>query len=826
MSLVNLFKYSAVIILLFIFETCHCQENESSSDISLLINNGELKKAESLLLTKLSTPNLSDSEKYISQAFLADILFYREEYNMAIQNYSLSLTIAARNHQYTEIAEQYKNIAICYSQLFQYGEALKWHQQALDIFKQYSIEPNQTVLSILLSQSSIYGYIGANEQSLETISKAQKLAVKLKNMSALSDSYVRIAATNADRGEYQSAIEYLKLVDIKEMNDMSSLAWYYSLYSESLLNTGYTEKARTLIHDAINSSIIWTDEILHTFEIILLESYIQDKNMQQVDQSLNNFMKDQDRFRNSWLLNHMLAQKYMLQQNYEKSYDQIITAISIFFKTINKEGQSKRNLYFEIPEKLIEDGIESAMLLGKNQSVVMYKLFYLAFLAKQPIQVKKNTEQSVAGSDYNSDSAVVNDILSAEESINFNDIVRFSEFQSHIKQQEGYVFYLQIRQSYYALLIDNQQIITVKLEDKADKINNLVIQILSQIENNNPQWIDTSFQLHQALIHPLRTKGLQSLKYIHFIQDETLRFLPMDVLIDEQAKLLGDRHIISIMTVKALNKYILNKNNNTTHSSHLDLLGSGNGKIDVKNYWQTAYRNLNSTKNLAHADKELKYLKRNYQYTSLALDKEATEQKARETIATADGILHFASHGFDNPLAPAYSALILQPDKIHDGLLQAREISGLSTHANLVILSSCSSAKGGLSGLYGYNSGLAESFIIAGAKSVIGTLWDINDEKAYQFMQWFYQGLVKKMTVGEALAFAKKVAQISKWKPHDWSGFILLGQSDNMVLLIKNDKRWGLTTVLILAFLVLLIAFIIKFHISRINRYIHRLNRM
>jgi CHAT domain-containing protein len=286
----------------------------------------------------------------------------------------------------------------------------------------------------------------------------------------------------------------------------------------------------------------------------------------------------------------------------------------------------------------------------------------------------------------------------------------------------------------------------------------------------------------------------------------------MDLLIDEQGVFLSDRHDIAINTVKSLKKYLNSQNLSQPFEEEikLDLVGVSDGAIEIPSFWQTAYRNLNLAKtNLPNVNKELLQLNKSINNSTLTLGKNATETRTKHIIQNATGILHFASHGFDNPIAPAYSALVLKADDSNDGLLQAREISKLKTQALLVVLASCSSAKGGLSGLYGYSSGLAESFIHAGAKTVIGTLWDVKDKQTYQLMQWFYQGLSHHLTASKALSFAKKQARLSGWKTYDWAGFILLGQTDlKLNLIAKESMYWKIITALaLLIFIIVLYKF-------------------
>lgn len=801
-------KFYKQLLLLMIFITSSpLHGSETYKNILKLVNNGNLQQAELLSKQQLSAPSLSIDDEILYLAILGDIKFYGDAYVAAIEFYQQAVVKAKKTQNLKQVAEQYKNIAIGYSHLREYGESLRWQQKAWLILNKNNWKNSDIALSILLSQSSLYGYIGAYEQSLETIAKAQRLAIKLNNLSALSDSYVRVAALHSESNNYQAAINQLKLVDITLMNDRSSLGWYYSLYSEALIALNQSDQAQRLIEKAIDSKIQWTAENLHAFEVILLESYLQQQDIELAEQSIRNFKTNKENFETSWLLYYLQAQKFKLENKHKLSFDSNIQAISLFFKYDSWNRNSDKSLFFEIPLSLIEATIEDAMDIGLSDSNLIFELYYLAFLAKQPIQVKSGHDSTLKKINGGlAESAVINDILFGEASLNFSDRFKLAELQSEMNSDEGFVFYLSIEDKYYAMLVTQTALISTKLKLNFIEINNLVIQLLTHLEADNNDWIKTAHKLDSILINPLRNLGLEPLKTVHFIQDENLRFLPMDVLIDDQGSLLIDRHDIAINTVKTLKKHLQTRikaksnSGNQSNSTALNLVGISEGKLDIPSYWHTAYRNLNMSKNnLPHVNKELKHLEAEFSNSSLTMANQATETRAKNIISNAKGILHFASHGFDNPVAPAYSSLVLKSDNNNDGLLQAREISNLTTDAELVVLASCSSAKGGLSGLYGYNSGLAESFIFAGAKTVIGTLWDVKDQTTYKFMQWFYQGVSQQFTTSKALNYAKKQARQSGWKTYDWAGFILLGQTDlKLNLQTNNSYNWLYYSIIII----------------------------
>ena len=102
-------------------------------------------------------------------------------------------------------------------------------------------------------------------------------------------------------------------------------------------------------------------------------------------------------------------------------------------------------------------------------------------------------------------------------------------------------------------------------------------------------------------------------------------------------------------------------------------------------------------------------------------------------------IIHFATHAVASDSQPLYSTMILAPDAGagHDGFLQAYEVLRHPLQAELVVLSGCETALGAQDWGQGL-VGLVAAFQQAGARSVLATLWSI-DESTAGFMTGFYR---------------------------------------------------------------------------------------
>jgi tetratricopeptide (TPR) repeat protein len=147
-------------------------------------------------------------------------------------------------------------------------------------------------------------------------------------------------------------------------------------------------------------------------------------------------------------------------------------------------------------------------------------------------------------------------------------------------------------------------------------------------------------------------------------------------------------------------------------------------------------------------------------------------------------VIHVAAHGFSNESEPDRAALILFPGGGNeDGLWQAREIRQARLNAELVVLSACDTGTGRLAGQEGIMN-LARAFLTAGAKSVIASLWSVNDRTTATLMESFYEHLSTGLPVREALRqaqldFVKTYGD--KAHPYYWAGFEVIGDGTRRI---------------------------------------------
>ncbi len=146
----------------------------------------------------------------------------------------------------------------------------------------------------------------------------------------------------------------------------------------------------------------------------------------------------------------------------------------------------------------------------------------------------------------------------------------------------------------------------------------------------------------------------------------------------------------------------------------------------------------------------------------IKLGLDATETAVKQAELDQYKIVYFATHGLvsgelaDFSKGKAEPALVLtipeNPTELDDGLLQASEVSQLKLNADWVVLSACNTASPDSVGSEAL-SGLARGFLYAGARSLVVSHWDVDDEATAALMSKLFNiaKIHPELSHGEAL---------------------------------------------------------------------------
>lgn len=170
---------------------------------------------------------------------------------------------------------------------------------------------------------------------------------------------------------------------------------------------------------------------------------------------------------------------------------------------------------------------------------------------------------------------------------------------------------------------------------------------------------------------------------------------------------------------------------------------------------------------------------------NIVLTSEDANEDNFKIYASSSNLIHLSTHSF---LYKNQPLIILSQtnEEENDGFLEVSEIVQMNLNSDLVVLSSCRSGLGRIDEAEGI-IGMQKAFFEAGAKSVVVSLWDVNDKYTSFFMKDFYHHLSEGLNKSDALRSAK-LNFIKKYSanPYYWSAFILSGSHSKMKLEVAS----------------------------------------
>lgn len=168
---------------------------------------------------------------------------------------------------------------------------------------------------------------------------------------------------------------------------------------------------------------------------------------------------------------------------------------------------------------------------------------------------------------------------------------------------------------------------------------------------------------------------------------------------------------------------------------------------------------------------------------------QAREPAVRTALPKAQWV-HIATHGFvDQHHGESFAGLALTPplkstavQSSDDGLLQLFELYDLPLHADLVVLSACSTGEGDAVAGEGVLA-LSRAFVASGARRVIATQWTVDDDSTAALVAGLFDSLAAAELKGQSLDVAialrnakRSVRGQSRWaSPYYWAPFVLIG---------------------------------------------------
>jgi CHAT domain-containing protein/Tfp pilus assembly protein PilF len=325
----------------------------------------------------------------------------------------------------------------------------------------------------------------------------------------------------------------------------------------------------------------------------------------------------------------------------------------------------------------------------------------------------------------------------------------------------------------------------IRLPDRntlEQQVETLRFALMNPDQDNLSFFQQTGYFLYSQLIQPAET-FLTKKSRITILPDGILHYIPFEVLLTRES--VKDKDQLYGKMAYLGNKYPLCYGQSA--SVYLSMLEQSSAAraantemIELVAFGDPDYKD--TYKRLEFSGEEVQGIAGLFPEGSVRtfLGEGATEENAKtNNLLPAAKRIHFATHGVVDDKNPGRSGLVLSQEKstTEDGILRAEEISGMSLHADLVVLSACQSGLGRMIRGEGM-IGLSRSFMHAGVSSVVVSLWSVSDQSTNLLMQLFYENLIlQSLSPADALQQARisMIRENTYAHPFYWAPFILIG---------------------------------------------------
>jgi CHAT domain-containing protein/tetratricopeptide (TPR) repeat protein len=327
-----------------------------------------------------------------------------------------------------------------------------------------------------------------------------------------------------------------------------------------------------------------------------------------------------------------------------------------------------------------------------------------------------------------------------------------------------------------------------------------------------------SQQLYELLIEPI-SKLLpgDSQKTVVVIPHQSLWLLPFAAMRGKDGVYFGDQHVLTYAVSESTWQIVASRARSRDHrNASAWIVGNPQMPAEATKCETTFMMDpLPGAEQEAREIAELFRLQRAELFTGIQADR-----MRLDAWHPNFSVLHFATHGFACAADPLSSFIVLKaldaselkldPDSetvtltmdarypvtlvgakkllqnpnlprvqaiSYPGLLDARTIiNEFDLDADLVTLSACQTALGQLTGegLIGFT----RAFLTAGARSLLVSLWRVDDKSTQELMVSFYRQYLEHGNKGLALKFAMAETRSRHPEPKYWAGFTLVGLAE------------------------------------------------
>ena len=378
--------------------------------------------------------------------------------------------------------------------------------------------------------------------------------------------------------------------------------------------------------------------------------------------------------------------------------------------------------------------------------------------------------------------------------IKFNTkVVGTEETKRLIGRNKDFLSYIVSDSLLYILVVNREEthLESIKIDTGFNRLIARYRKLISEPDmNNNARTEFRQFQeygnrLYSLLIDPVKNYLISNnliispdnlLSYFPFETLVTSREIHTDLYYNRLSYLMNDYRIAYAYSATLLSESVPTRP--AFKNSTLALAPSYKTPILIDSISIKRQQSEGTLSDLIHAKEEVEFVRditSGIAYTGKSATKSVYEREAGKY-----DILHLAMHTVLKKLDPINSGMIFADTDsgTSNRYLHPYEIYNFPIKAKMVVLSSCYTGTGTLYAGEGVLS-LARGFIFSGSRSVVMSLWEVDDREGTEIIKAFYKNIKAGKQKSEALRIARldylKRADMLRAHPYYWSTLVNYG---------------------------------------------------
>ena len=800
-------------------------ETNNSSDSPDPIKDAQLNGELGMLYTQLedydrAKRHLNIAESLYTNLFQDEpwqinlIYEYQYRYHLSLEDTDAMIHYAKKSMQlysvmddkydedYLAEARAYNNLGIAYEMKFKYAEAVEAYQSGINIFDDF-IDQEGILAQLSTSYSNMslaQATVGQHDNAMNSVEKSLSISQAINNKNLISralENKSSILLLTKDYAQSLSTVnEALGLITSSESSSLKPK----NVFNKSLYLTYSNTKIKALLE-----LYTATGEVRH---LNACATIVED-GITILDQIRNGYISDESKAFLAKDAKKLIAQginTYYKLYEIKATEDLVIKAWElseksksiILLESLRSSKAKKQNNvedYLLIKEDSIKKEIahiESEIQMDKKNNLALNKKYLELNNALEATinKIKKeNPKYAAAAASQSYKVSLKETLLKSNTDIIEYFIANDIAF-AFVKNNSKYSLHRLNEPSQIKALVETVRTTTIDAFSQAIDKSPLYKKTIAVYDS-------TAYQLYQILIGDI-TKESNLRENLLIIPDGVLGYLPFDLLQTEASQ--GDEFN---------KKPYLIYDHNISYTYSIALLE------EMKNFKHTKAKGKllamaplfeNNNEVYAYGNRKIKKEKQPPLYFNVPEVEAIHAIMGGDMISGIDAteasfldnapdynILHLSTHGKANDTKGSFSYLAFTEivDSIENEFVYNYDLYNMDLNADMVVLSACETGLGELKAGEGIIS-LARGFSYAGAKSIINTLWTINDYRTKEIMESFYTGIADGKDKDVALRAAKlKFIEDNPNEalPFYWAAFIPVGDMSAIenIILPKNS---------------------------------------